>query len=185
MKNFTILRILLFAFLAIYFVKCGSSTGRRYKESEQNSITESVNNSEPKTYPKDLKEDFDITPYKTKINFEYKEKSVSKTNDEVWFDYGSSENDSERKILAGTADGYRVLVSSTDNMEEANQIKDEVIGNTNRNEIYIDFEPPFYKVKVGDFSDQKSADDIRFKLSQLGYKEAKVIKDKINIFKND
>ncbi len=53
----------------------------------------------------------------------------------------------------------------------------------NVNEVYLDFEPPFYKVKVGDFDSQGIADDLRFKLNQLGYKEAKVVKDKINIYK--
>ena len=36
---------------------------------------------------------------------------------------------------------------------------------------------------AGDFDNQKPADDLRFKLNQLGYKEAKVVKDKINIYK--
>ena len=99
------------------------------------------------------------------------------------FDYSSPENVNKPKSLIGTADGFRVLVITTDNLEEANQIKADVYFSKNADDIYVDFEPPFYKVKVGDFDSQKSADEIKFKLNQLGYKEAKVIKDKINIFK--
>ncbi len=67
----------------------------------------------------------------------------------------------KRKSLVGTADGFRVLVLTTDNIEEANQIKADVYFSQNSNEVYIDFEPPFYKVKVGDFDSQKTADDLR------------------------
>ena len=103
----------------------------------------------------------------------------------MWFDYGSPEMKTKIKSLIGTSDGYRVLVLTTDNIEEANQIKADVYFSESFYEVYIDFEPPFYKVKTGDFDSQKSADDLRFKLNQLGYKEGKVIKDKINIFKSN
>ena len=83
----------------------------------------------------------------------------------------------------GTEDGYRVQVLVTDDLDEANRLKSDVYFTKSVDEVYVDFEPPFYKVKVGDFSVQKSAEDLRFKLNQLGYKDAKVIKDKINIFK--
>jgi hypothetical protein len=103
-------------------------------------------------------------------------------NGNVWFDYGSPEIETKAKTLVGTGDGFRVLVLTTDNIEEANQVKADVYFSQNTNEVYIDFEPPFYKVKLGDFDTQKIADDLRFKLNQLGYKEAKVVKDKINIY---
>lgn len=161
---------------------CGTSTGSRYAKSETDETRDSVQSTQ-NLYPKDLKEDFDITPYKTKINLPEKKEGSLNINKEIWFTYNESSKEESRKILTGTAEGFRVLVTSTDNLEEANQIKAEVNDKLESNELYIDFEPPFYKVKVGDFDDQKSADNIRFKLNQLGYREAKVIKDKINIFK--
>jgi len=162
---------------------CSASTGSRYEKEEK---VKSKNTSEGKNEnikTSTLKEDFDITPYKTKIIVPEKKLNSVSENQNVWFDYGSPEVETKSKTLVGTGDGYRVLVLTTDNIEEANQIKADVYFSQNSNEVYIDFEPPFYKVKAGDYDNQKTADDMRFKLNQLGYKEAKVVKDKINIYK--
>jgi hypothetical protein len=175
-KSFSILYLLL-------LFSCSSSTGSRYGNEEKNNKSNSETKTIENVSSSDLKEDFDITPYKTKIIIPEKKIIKSKGNDDIWFDYNSPEIENKPKSLVGTVDGYRVLVLTTDNIEEANQIKADVYFSKNVDDVYVDFEPPFYKVKVGDFELQKSADDLKFKLNQLGYKEAKVIKDKINIFK--
>ena len=167
--------------LAIY--ACSASTGSRYekdKKANSDSTSEQKNTDVNLTT---LKEDFDISPYKTKIVVPDKKINSITKNQNVWFDYTSPVVDTKMKTLVGTSDGFRVLVITTDNIEEANQIKTDVYFSQNSIEVYIDFEPPFYKVKSGDFDNQKTADEMRFKLNQLGYKEAKVIKDKINIYK--
>lgn len=74
------------------------------------------------------------------------------------------------------------MILITDNLDEANQLRSEIYFNNKSEEVYIDFEPPFYKVKLGDYENERSANDMRFKLNQQGYKDAKVIKDKINKF---
>ncbi len=179
----TIKSLILLFISIIIFVGCSASTGSRYDKNEKdNSKNTSDVNIEIKN-PATLKEDFDITPYKTKINIPEKKVSTQSGNQNVWFDYGSPGIETKTKSLVGTSDGYRVLVLTTDNIEEANQVKADVYFSQTFYEVYIDFEPPFYKVKAGDFDSQKSADDLRFKLNQLGHKEAKVIKDKINIYK--
>ena len=160
---------------------CSASTGSRYEKEK----VKSEDNTEIKTEDvktSDVKEDFDITPYKVEIIIPEKKGSEVSKNQNVWFDYGSPGIETKTKTLVGTGEGFRVLVLTTDNIEEANQIKADVYFSQNSNEVYIDFEPPFYKVKAGDFDTQKTADDLRFKLNQLGYKEAKVIKDKINLY---
>jgi hypothetical protein len=162
---------------------CSASTGSRYEKNEKVSSDKSTNEKNEEIKETPIKEDFDITPYKTEIIVPEKKESGVIENQNVWFDYGSPEVETINKTVIGTGDGYRVLVLTTDNIEEANQIKADVYFSQNSNEVYIDFEPPFYKVKTGDFDTQKTADDLRFKLNQLGYKEAKVIKDKINIYK--
>lgn len=182
MKNIHSIFLLLFIGAFILINACGTSTGSRYSKSDTEKSPDSDQTYQI-SYSKDLKEDFDISQYKSIIELPEQKQASNNRIKEIWFEYGESSKESNRKILTGTSDGFRVLVTNTDNLEEANQIKAEVINKLDRNEIYVDFDPPFYKVKVGDFIDQKSADNIRFKLNQLGYKEAKVIKDKINIFK--
>lgn len=164
---------------------CSASTGSRYekvkvKTEDNTEVKTEVKNEDIKTST--VKEDFDITPYKVEIIIPEKKVSSVSGNQNVWFDYGSPGIETKTKTLVGTGEGFRVLILTTDNIEEANQIKADVYFSQNFNEVYIDFEPPFYKVKAGDFDNQKTADDFRFKLNQLGYKEAKVIKDKINLY---
>ena len=76
----------------------------------------------------------------------------------------------------------RVQVLSTDNIDEANRIRAEVYEKTTNKEVYVIFEPPFYKVKVGDFTSKSEADNLRFKLNQLGYTESKVVQETVNLF---
>ena len=179
-RSLIVTNSLLIAFISFLFIYgCSASTGSRYEKEKTTNTTE-TKNGDTKSY--NLKEDFDITPYKTEIVIPEKKSSGISEKENVWFDYGSPEIGTKTKTLIGTGDGFRVLVLTTDNIEEANQIKADVYFSQNTNEVYIDFEPPFYKVKLGDFDTQKIADDLRFKLNQLGYKEAKVVKDKINIY---
>ena len=86
------------------------------------------------------------------------------------------------KQIIGTTDGYRVQVISTDDIDEANLVRSELYEKTTRKEVYIFFEPPFYKVKVGDFTSKSEAENLRFKLNQLGYSESKVVQEIVNIF---
>ncbi len=165
------------------FYSCASSTGSRYEKEDKIKTIETPPAKNDNNKEVTLKEDFDITPYKTKIVIPEKKINSSTKYQSVWFDYGSPSAETKSKTLVGTDAGFRVLVLTTDNLEEANQIKADVYFSQNSYEVYIDFEPPFYKVKVGDFTGQKYADELRFKLNQLGYKEAKVIKDTINIYK--
>ncbi len=169
--------------LPFLFYNCGTSTGSRYSQNEKVKTNDSLNVASIDQNNIQLKEDFDITPFKTKIEVPERKKINSTDKKEIWYDYGSSVSDQHQKILIGTEDGFRVTVITTDNLDDANQIKSDLISKTGNNEVYIDFEPPFYKVKVGDFKDHKSAEDLRFKLNQIGYKEAKVVKETINIFK--
>ncbi len=180
---FTIKILILLIISVLIFDGCSASTGSRYDKNEKDNTNDNSDITKEITTPVTLKEDFDITPYKTKIIVPEKKISTQSGNQNVWFDYGSPEIETKTKSLVGTADGYRVLVLITDNIEEANQVKADVYFSQTFYEVYIDFEPPFYKVKAGDFDSQKSADDLRFKLNQLGHKEAKVIRDLINIYK--
>jgi len=161
--------------LAVLFVGCGASTGSRY---ETKPDTKTVNTAEEK---KEVVEDFDITPYETEIDIEAPPISTGKVPTDVWYEYSTSSPDSLRNIK-GTADGYRVQVLSTDNIDEANLVRAEIYEQTSRKEVYVIFEPPFYKVKVGDFTSKSEAENLRFKLNQLGYTESKVVQETVNIF---
>lgn len=156
-------------------VGCSASTGSRYETKNETGKETSTE------VTKEISEDFDITPYQTEIEIEAPPIATDKLPPDVWYGYGdqSSTND---KIIVGTTDGYRVQVLSTDDIDEANRIRAEVYEKTTRKEVYVIFEPPFYKVKVGDFTSKSEADNLRFKLNQLGYTESKVVQETVNLF---
>ena len=176
-------RLIMLLLTTFMIASCGSSTGGRYDKEEKKNTTDKTSNDKETDLTSLPKEDFDITPYKIQITVPEKKSYSDKNSKNIWFDYGSPKIENKTKSLVGTVEGFRVLVLTTDNPEEANQVKADIYFNQNANEVYVDFEPPFYKVKVGDFDSQKNADDLKFKLNQLGYKEAKVIKEKINVYK--
>ena len=161
--------------LAILILGCSASTGSRYEtKNETNSSTDTEKKNE-------VVEDFDITQYETEIDIEAPPISTGKVPPDVWYEYSTSSTDSLRKII-GTTDGYRVQVLSTDDIDEANLVRAEIYEKTSRKEVYVIFEPPFYKVKVGDFTSKTEAEDLRFKLNQLGYTESKVVQETVNLF---
>ena len=159
----------------LFIIGCSASTGSRYetkKETEKETSTEVT---------KQVTEDFDITPYQTEIDIEVPPIATDKLPPDVWYGYGDQSFTNDR-IIVGTTDGYRVQVLSTDDIDEANRIRAEVYEKTTRKEVYVIFEPPFYKVKVGDFTSKSEADNLRFKLNQLGYTESKVVQETVNLF---
>jgi SPOR domain len=178
--------ILLFGFL-FTLIGCSASTGSRYDESQSSDKTETKkmeNEKSEEQKPVDTKnivEDFDFTPYKTHINIDVKDQVSGYIPPDVWYGYEDTETNKSKNIV-GTTDGYRVLVVSTDNLEKANDVRSEIYFKTQNKEVYISFEPPFYKVKVGDFTDRSEANNLKFKLNQLGYSEARVVQETVNLF---
>jgi len=162
-------------FLIFIVVGCSASTGSRYETKSNDKEIKYEDEQEM------IVEDFDITPYKTEIDIEEVPYGGQVLTDDVWYGYTDTVSTSS-KIVAGTTDGYRVQVVSTDNMDEANQVRAEIYFNTKNKEVYITFEPPFYKVKAGDFTSHSEANDFKFKLNQIGYHEARVIQETVNIF---
>jgi hypothetical protein len=178
MKRLNATSILIISIITFLFVSCGTSTGSRYSKSSSDSTGISSDKGIIK-----LNEDFDITSFKTKIEVLANNQRKNNESSDIWYDYDSLNTNDNNKTLVGTEDGYRVLVISSDNQEDVEQIKSDIANIVDNNEMYIDFEPPFYKLKVGDFSDLSNANNLRFKLNQLGYKEARVIKETVNVFK--
>lgn len=176
MKTLQTFKYLAGTCLILLIFGCGSSTGSRYND---NAGKNGENKKEIK-----IPEDFDITPYKTKIEIKQKTKPVTKESIEAWYDYSNSGGiNSGNKTVVSTVNGYRVRVSSTEKLDEAESLRSELFTKTNQKQIYIIFDPPFYRVEIGDFTDISSARDLRFKLNQLGYSEARVVSEKINIYK--
>ncbi len=177
MKNYIIPLILFFSF-PLLFISCSASTAGRYDKNENKEEKKEV------IEKKGEKENFDLIPYRATFNVEEKKESAkSSGKPDVWYNYETkAANDTSAPQIVSQVSGYRVQVFSTDNLEEADSLRSKLYLQTNQKAVYITFEPPFYKVKVGDFLKISEAKDLSFKLNQIGYTEARVINDKINIY---
>lgn len=171
--------------IIFYFVGCGAvPTSDRYETSDKR---KTVSKEKDKSSDKILEksdEVFDLKPFRPEINLdetEFNTDSFSELSD-AWFEYESSSESIKDKKIVGTKDGFRVQVIATDDIDEANTINTEVAQLFPNHRTYVNFEPPFYKVKVGDFNANSLADDMSFKLRQMGYSESKVVRETINLF---
>jgi len=75
-------------------------------------------------------------------------------------------------------EGFRVQLLATKELGTAEQLQKQLLDNLNQN-IYIVFEAPNYKVRVGDFIDRKKAETLRKKMIKEGYSSAWIIRTRI------
>lgn len=84
--------------------------------------------------------------------------------------------------LPETIPGFRVQVLFTQEIDEANRTRDSLSSLLPDDWIYIVYDVPYYKVRVGNFADRPSANQILKKLTGLGYTDAWIVPD--NVIKN-
>ncbi len=164
--------------LPFLLYSCGASSTVRYDHEEKQK------GSGNETEKKNFKEDFDIIPYRTTIDIKEKPSNTSEPPElDAWFGYEDKDTSTvQEKGIVGTTNGFRVQVLATDKLEEADSLKSELSLKLIRKNIYVIFDPPFYKVEVGDFISMGDAKDLNFKLNQMGYTESRVIASTVNIF---
>jgi hypothetical protein len=177
--------IYFFTLITFFLISCGTitSTGTRYhnEESSKENKSEDIVKSDTTS----MTEDVNITPSPTKIEIPDTNSVVNKDEGyipDVWYNYDTTNINSGTGKLIKQEWGYRVLVLTTDNLDEANTMKSEIYFKTDQKPVYISFDPPFYKVKAGDFVNSTDANEFGFKLNQMGYTECKIIRDTVNIF---
>ena len=176
---------ILFLFSYLCIISCSASTGGRYEKKEDNE--KKVETPKPDENSKsEVVEDFDMSPYQTKIEIEEKstiKETVDTDNLSIWYDYDETDSTiTNNRIIVGKEYGYRVQVLATDNLEEADSLRSDIYFNTAHKDVYVIFDPPFYKVLVGDFKQVSDAKNLSFRLSQMGYTESRVVSDTVNVF---
>ena len=77
------------------------------------------------------------------------------------------------------SEGYRVQVLATRYFERAESLA-VIMKNTVSDSVYVDFEAPNYKVRIGDFIDRNSAESLQQELVQMGYNSAWILRARIN-----
>ncbi len=75
-------------------------------------------------------------------------------------------------------DGFRVQVISTQDLNEANRLMME-LSSLFGNEVYIIFDSPNYKVRVGNFRSRGNAEKVRQRIVDLGHRAAWIVRTKV------
>jgi len=70
--------------------------------------------------------------------------------------------------------GYRVQIVISQNVNELEVIQDKLMQSVDK-KIYIIFELPNYKLRVGNFLNRKEAESFQKKIVRLGYRTAWVV----------
>ena len=81
--------------------------------------------------------------------------------------------------IQSVSEGYRVQVLATRYFERADSLA-VIMKNIVRDSVYVNFEAPNYKVRVGDFIDRDSAESLQQDLVQMGYNSAWILRTRIN-----
>ena len=76
------------------------------------------------------------------------------------------------------SEGYRVQILATRYFDYADSLAISISSKI-IDSVYVEFETPNYKVRVGDFIDRDSAVLLQKKLLNMGYKSAWIIRTKI------
>ncbi len=83
-------------------------------------------------------------------------------------------SDSSQVII----EGFRVQVLATSSQENADRLRDELAIEYGK-DIYIVFEAPNYKVRIGNFIDRRLAEKLRLELINKGYQSSWIIRTRI------
>ena len=86
----------------------------------------------------------------------------------------NNELDSTQIII----EGFRVQLLATKEASKAEQLQKKLLDNLNQN-IYIVYEAPNYKVRIGDFIDRRKAENLRKEMIKEGYTSAWIIRTRI------
>jgi hypothetical protein len=81
--------------------------------------------------------------------------------------------------VQSVSEGYRVQVLATRYFERADSLA-VIMKNTVSDSVYVDFEAPNYKVRIGDFIDRESAESLQQDLVKMGYNSAWILRTRIN-----
>jgi hypothetical protein len=77
--------------------------------------------------------------------------------------------------------GFRIQIFATGNFDEANAMRQTAVQRLTEDSVYVVFDPPVYRVRVGDFRTRVEANQRLGVISALGFADAWVVGDKITL----
>ena len=89
----------------------------------------------------------------------------------------------KENLIEQEVDGWRVQIFVSNNFESAT-VKQEQAKSQFKEEhynVYLIFETPYYKIRVGDFVNRQEAEELRDKAREMGYKQAFLVPSKVMV----
>jgi adenosylcobinamide amidohydrolase len=77
--------------------------------------------------------------------------------------------------------GFRIQIFATGSFDEANAMRQTAVQRLTEDSVYVVFDTPVYKVRVGDFRTRVEANQRLSVISALGFADGWVVGDKITI----
>lgn len=128
-------------------------------------------------YGQAIQQEF-LAPSKVRKPYKHKEfKSILFSDDEVFV---ANPGQLSKEFIEKS--GYRIQLISTPNLAEAIRIKAQA-DSLYSIPVYVDFEPPNYKVRIGNYLTNEDAEGMQQRLQQSGFKTAWVVPSKIIVVK--
>lgn len=161
-------RIEIVVFMIILFVFGCSSTQKTIKQEQQNlkkPNIKMVEDLDPVTLTDDdfvIKPKFEDPKPVNNVNYFQKDSTVS------------VESDSEMVKIINVR-GFRIQIGQVINEEDAGEIRREAMLTFENANVYLIFDAPNYKIRVGDFEKRRDAEKLQDKAISLGYKDAWIV----------
>lgn len=155
----------LFIAIALYILSIGGCSGS--SETEKKEIKEGT----LKEFLSKYEKTFDPSDYDENVNIIKEEEKRRQIIEEVELNYSTA--------IPETIPGFRVQILLTQDIEHAQQTKENITPLLTEEWVYIVYDSPNYKVRVGDFTDRSSANQLGKKLIDAGYKNAWVVPDRV------
>jgi len=86
--------------------------------------------------------------------------------------------DSLKNVRITTQDGFRLQVFETSSVEEANRSLRK-FEKALDDSVYMIFEAPLYKLRTGNFTTKREAENEKLKLNREGYKDVWIVRSRI------
>ncbi|MCU0387030.1 MAG: SPOR domain-containing protein [Chitinophagaceae bacterium] len=88
---------------------------------------------------------------------------------------------SRYKTSNGKYKGYRIMVLNTNNRELAYQTRGQLATRFPQHSLYLGYQAPYYKLKMGDFLEKSDAEALKKQLSGIIKQGLFIIPDAINL----
>jgi len=90
------------------------------------------------------------------------------------------ENDSTKTVVTpgNLVPGFRVQIFASNTNEGANKIASEARFKFTES-VYVEYENPYYKVRIGDLKNRADAETLREKARNVGYSDAWIVQTQV------